>query len=203
MFLFMLGGALTFGTALFAVATYGDGALLATRTVAQIIGWLFILASVAGAAVLRRSDFAGITAATVTLGSGLLLLYVTHFDWSELRTMPAAYAATERHAELKVIQDPSPALAAALGMKEVVIPVMPKGEAVKPLLAVVALPGGPIGKDLPGAFTSVEALQQSRCSEKVGLAWLMCQESVRLEYCQTRASDEATCPSPIPQSYPG
>lgn len=203
MFLFMLGGALALGSGLFAVATYSDGAWLATRTVAQVIGWLFIVATVAGGAVLRRSDFAGITAATVTLGSGVLLLYVTHFDWSELRTMPSAYAASEPRHDLKVIEEPAPALAAALGLKEIVIPDLRQPDPSKPVVAIAVLPGGPIGKDFPGAITSVEALQQSRCSAKAGLAWLLCQESVRLEYCQFRMHDEATCPSPIPQSYPG
>lgn len=202
MFLFALGGSLALGAGLFAIASFSEGALLATRTVAQVIGWLFVLATIAGAAVLRRSDFAGITAMTVTLGSGLLLLYVTHFDWSELRTMPAAYAAVElRQQELKLIEAPSPTLAAALGMKEIVIPDMPKPEARKPLLGpipVLALPGAMV-KDFP----TLEAVQRSRCSEKAGLAWLICQESARLEYCESRQNDLVTCPSPIPQSHPG
>ena len=188
MFLFMLGGSLALGTGLFAAATFSEGTLLATRTAAQVIGWLFVLATVAGAAALRR-DFASITAATVTLGSGLLLVYIAHFDWSEIRTMPSAYAAME----LKIVENPSPTLAAALGMKEIVIPDMPKAQPHTPLLAA-----GP--RDF---FPTVEALQRSRCSEKVGLAWLLCQEGVRLEYCESRASDEASCPSPIPQSHPG
>ena len=203
MFLFALGGSLALGAGLFAIASFSEGALLATRTVAQVIGWLFVLATIAGAAVLRRSDFAGITAMTVTLGSGLLLLYVTHFDWSELRTMPAAYAAVElRQQELKVIEAPSPTLAAALGMKQILIPDMPKPEARKPLLGpipVVALPSGALVKEFP----TLEAVQRSRCSEKAGLAWLLCQESARLEYCESHQYDLATCPSPIPQAHPG
>ena len=189
MFLFMLGGSLAIGTGLFALASFSEGTLLATRTAAQVIGWLFVLATVAGAAALRR-DFPSITAATVTLGSGLLLLYIAHFDWSEITPMSTAYAAIE---DLKGIETPSPSLAAALGMKEIIIPGMPKTEPHTPLLAA-----GP--KDF---FPTVQTLQRSRCSEKIGLAWLLCQESVRLEYCESRASDEASCPSPIPQSHPG
>lgn len=190
MFLFMLGGSLALGAGLFALASFSEGTLLATRTVALVIGWLFIVATLTGAPVLRRSDFAGITAAVVTLGSGLLLLYVAHFDWSEIRPMSTAYAAIE---DLKVIEAPSPSLAAALRMKEIVIPDMPKAKPHTPLLAAAP-------KDF---FSTVETLQRSRCSEKVGLAWLLCQESARLEYCESRASDEASCPSPIPQSHPG
>ena len=193
MFLFALGGSLALGAGLFAIASFSEGALLGARTVAQVIGWLFVVATVAGAATIRRSDLAAITAATVTLGSGLMLLYVTHFDWSEIRTMPTAYAATEaRPAEPKVIENPSPALAAALGMKEIVIPDMPKAAPARPLLAATTV------RDLP----TVEAFQRHRCADKAGLAWLVCQESARLEYCELR-HDESTCPSPIPQSYPG
>jgi hypothetical protein len=47
---------------------------------------------------------------------------------------------------------------------------------------------------LPG----VDALQCRRCAQKSGLAWLMCQESARLEYCEGKAADEALCPSAIP-----
>lgn len=204
MFLFMLGGSLALGAGLFAVASYSEGALLAIRTVAQIIGWLFVLATVAGAAALRRPDFGILTAATVTLGSGLLLLYLAHFDWSEIRTMPAAYAATEaRHSDVKRIVDPSPALAAALGLKPIVIPSMPKAQPEKPLLELTAIRSAPMTQDFPAAFPTMQALQRKRCSDKVGLAWLVCQESARLEYCQYRENDETTCPSPIPRSYPG
>src|SRR5918992_1655753 len=160
MFLFALGGSVALGAGLFAIASFSDGALLAARTVAQVIGWLFILATIAGAAVLRRSEFAGITAATITLGSGLLLLYVTHFDWSELRTMPMAYAAMKtRPADLKVIENPSPTLAAALGMKAIIIPDMPKAEPRMPLLGpipVAALPSGAMVKE----FSNLEGAQR-------------------------------------------
>lgn len=47
------------------------------------------------------------------------------------------------------------------------------------------------------------ALQCNRCAEKLGFSWVMCQESVRLEYCESKAGDERTCPSPIPHSHPG
>jgi len=52
-------------------------------------------------------------------------------------------------------------------------------------------------------LSGVESLQCNRCSEKLGFARVTCHESVRLQYCETELGDERTCPSPIPQSYPG
>jgi hypothetical protein len=53
------------------------------------------------------------------------------------------------------------------------------------------------------AVTGLESVQCDRCSDKLGLAWVACHESVRLQYCETELGDERTCPSPIPVSYPG
>jgi hypothetical protein len=61
--------------------------------------------------------------------------------------------------------------------------------------------GGP--SDACTTLSGVESLQCNRCSGKLGFARLTCQESVRLEYCESELGDERTCPSPIPQSYPG
>ena len=41
------------------------------------------------------------------------------------------------------------------------------------------------------------------CSEKLGISWIVCREQARLEYCEGRQADEATCPSAIPYSPPG
>jgi hypothetical protein len=204
MFLTMLAGSLVVGASLFAAATFSEGALVASRTAAQVIGWLFVLATLAGAVALRRHPSLGkLTAAGVTLASGALLLYVAHFEWSELHAGQFVHAAELKTIEVDRLQAPSPALAAALGMKEIVIPDMPRAEPVKTLLGMAA-PGFPARtKDSCSTLGGVESLQCSRCSGKEGLSWLMCQESARLEYCQGRPIDEATCPSPIPASYPG
>ena len=197
MFLFMLGGSLALGGGLFVLASFSEGTLVPARTAALVIGWLFVLATIGGVAALRRPGPAAVTAAAVTLCSGLLVLYIAHFEWSEIAKtapMPSAYAAVE----LKVIEAPSPALAAALGMKEIVVPELPKMTAHTPLLAAVAK------EDSCAAFHGVESLQCRRgCGEKTGLAWVVCQESARLEYCESRPHDDANCPSPIPRSYPG
>jgi len=54
MFLILLGGSLTFGAALLATVIFTDGALVALRTAAEIIGWLLLLATVAGLVGMRR-----------------------------------------------------------------------------------------------------------------------------------------------------
>jgi len=195
MFLFMLGGSLALGGGLFVLASFSEGALVAARTAAIAIGWLFVLATLGGVAALRRPGPGAVTAAAVTACSGLLVLYIAHFEWTEMAPpMPSTYTAVE----LKVIEAPSPTLAAALGMQETVIPEMPKVSVHTPLLTAVAK------DDSCAALQGVESVQCRRgCGEKTGLAWLVCQESARLEYCEGRPHDEATCPSPIPRAYPG
>ena len=199
MFLFMLGGSLVLGFSLFAAASYSEGTLIAARTAAEVIGWLLVLAALAGAVALRKPDLGKITAASVSLCSGLLLVYVAHFEWSEMAH--AAADALPLRSELKVIEMPSPALAAALGMKEIALPEKASLAAETPLLAAVAA-AAPRFKEACGSLAGVESLQCSRCSDKVGLAWFFCQESARLEYCASRSLDPG-CPSPIPASYPG
>jgi len=186
MFLFMLGGSLVLGFSLFAAASYTEGTLIAARTAAEVIGWLLVLAALAGAVALRQPNFGKVTAAGVSLCCGLLLVYVAHFEWSEMAH--AAADALPLRSELKVIEMPSPTLAAALGMKEIApLPDKTSLVAETPLLAAVGI-APPRSKD--------------RCADKVGLAWFFCQETVRLEYCQSKAADPA-CPSPIPAAYPG
>jgi hypothetical protein len=80
MFLTFLGGSLALGATLFVAAMYTAGALLSVRTVALIIGWLFVLATLGCLLGLRHSSFAKLTAGAVTFCSGLLLVYVAHFD---------------------------------------------------------------------------------------------------------------------------
>ena len=200
MFLIILGGSLTFGAALLATVIYTEGALVALRTAAQVIGWLLIFATLAGFVGLRRASFGRIAAATVTLCSGVAVLYMSYFfEWNELpraairhavaetfyvRPMPVAY---------KVIQPVMRPAEAA--------PVVKDREPRRKLVAAVR----PVmlAANACSTVSGVESLQCDRCSEKLGFAWVACQESVRLEYCETELGDERTCPSPIPESHPG
>ena len=142
MFLILLGGSLALGATLFVAATYTAGALLSVRTVALIIGWLFVLATLGCLLGLRHSSFAKLTAGAVTFCSGLLLVYLAHFEWTAIPPMPAAHAAAEPlNADPKLIQAPAYMLVAAPGVRESAVSERPKSAApTKPIHAVASAP---------------------------------------------------------------
>lgn len=205
MFLILLGGSLALGAGLFVAASFTAGTLLSVRAVAAIIGWLFVLATLGCLLGLRHSSFARLTAGAVTFCSGLLLVYLAHFEWTEIRPVRNAYAAVEPlHANLKVIEAPAPKLAAALGMNESgVPPALKTAPATKPVFAVASAAHLRAQPAACAALTGIESLQCQRCSEKSGLALIVCRESARLEFCEGQHFGDAICPSPYPQSYPG
>jgi hypothetical protein len=57
--------------------------------------------------------------------------------------------------------------------------------------------------DACAALTGVASLQCLRCANEGFVSRLLCQERVRLEYCQRREGLESQCPSAIPVSPPG
>jgi hypothetical protein len=200
MFLILLGGSLTFGAALLATVIYTEGALLALRTAAQVIGWLFVFATLAGFAGLRRASFGRLSAATVTLCSGVAVLYMSYFfEWTELPRAPIRHAAAETFhirampVAYKVIE---PVMRPAEVPEVVKVP-QPRRKPAASVRPVM------LAANACSTVTGVESLQCDRCSDKFGFAWLACQESVRLDYCETELGDERICPSPIPQSHPG
>lgn len=200
MFLILLGGSLTFGAALLATVIYTDGALVALRTAAQVIGWLFVFATLSGFFGLRRANFGRISAATVTLCSGVAVLYMAYFfEWNELPRAAIRHAAADTFqisvvpVAYKVIEP----LMRPAELPEVVKVPQPRRKPAAPARPVT------LATNACSAVTGVESLQCDRCSDKLGFAWIACQESVRLEYCETELGDERTCPSPIPHSYPG
>jgi hypothetical protein len=197
MFLIVLGGALVLGAGLLAAASLSGGTIVTTSTAALTIGWLFILATVVGVAGLRRGDFAQLGAAGVAFLSGLTVLYVAYFAWGDLPSAPIRYAVAETLPAYEVVQPETPAAVVPVATKQVV------AEA-KPVLAPVATVAAPQpGRDACASLTGVQSLQCRRCGETHGIAWLACQERVRLEYCEARGSDEATCPSAIPYTPAG
>ena len=179
MFLVLVGASLTVGSALLAAVMFTDGVYLGPRTAAQIIGWLFIAATLAGLAGLRRASPDRMVAVAVTLCAGIALLYLTYFSDSR-EIAPAAS-----------------------------VPVMPAAEAPRPEPApqhaalqpktIVAAPAA----DACSGLTGLESLQCDRCSDKTAFAWINCQEQVRLEFCESDVGEERSCPSPIPAAYPG
>jgi hypothetical protein len=200
MFLILLGGSLTFGAALLATVIYTEGALLALRTAAQVIGWLFVFATFAGFVGLRRASFGRLSAATVTLCSGVAVLYMSYFfEWNELPRAAIRHAAAETFyvrplpVAYKVIEP----VMRPVEVPEVVKIPQPRRQAAAAVRPVT------LAANACSTVTGVESLQCDRCSDKLGFAWVACQESVRLQYCETDVADERTCPSPIPASYPG
>ena len=61
MFLVLLGGSLALGASLFVAASFTAGSFVSVRTVAAIIGWLFVLATLGCLLGLRQSSFARLT----------------------------------------------------------------------------------------------------------------------------------------------
>lgn len=200
MFLILLGGSLTFGAALLATVIYTDGALVALRTAAEIIGWLLLLATVAGLVGMRRASPGPLCAASVALCSGVAALYMSYFfEWHEVPRAPIRLAAAESFyvravpVAYKVIE---PVMRPAEVAEVVKVP-QPRRKPAAAVRPVV------LAANACSTVTGVESVQCDRCSDKLGLAWVACHESVRLQYCETELGDERTCPSPIPASYPG
>jgi hypothetical protein len=200
MFLILLGGSLTFGAALLATVIYTDGALVALRSAAEIIGWLLLLATFAGLVGMRRASPGPLCAASVTLCSGLAALYMSYFfEWHEVPRAPIRLAAAESFyvravpVAYKMIE---PVMRPAEVAEVVKVP-QPRRKPAAAARPVV------LAANACSTVTGVESVQCDRCSDKLGLAWVACHESVRLQYCETELGDERTCPSPIPASYPG
>ena len=200
MFLILLGGSLTFGAALLATVIYTDGALVALRTAAEIIGWLLLLATVAGLIGMRRASPGPLCAASITFCSGLAALYMSYFfEWHEVPRAPIRLAAAESFyaravpVAYKVIEP----VMRPVEVAEVVKVPPPRRKPAAAARPVV------LATNACSTVTGVESVQCDRCSDKLGLAWVACHESVRLQYCESELGDERTCPSPIPASYPG
>lgn len=196
MFPVFLSASLTCGAALLVTTNLSEGAFLALRTAAEIIGWLFVLAAVAGLAGLRRASFGRVCAASVTLCSGGAVLYMSYFfEWNE-QQRPVAWQAVAEPAFVR------PVAYTYKAIEPVATPSTPAPRPKPPVAATtrIALGAPP---DACSTLDGVESLQCNRCSGKLGFARVTCQESVRLEYCESELGDERTCPSPIPQSYPG
>jgi hypothetical protein len=50
------------------------------------------------------------------------------------------------------------------------------------------------------SLSALASLQCLRCEQETGVQWWLCQERVRLQYCDGRDGTEAQCPSVIPAS---
>ncbi|HWM43609.1 MAG TPA: hypothetical protein VNP36_14330 [Burkholderiales bacterium] len=202
MFLLVLGGSLIFGAGLLAAASFSEGMLLAIRTAAQSIGWLLLLATAVGLSGLRRGAFGQLSAAMVALLGGLAVLYVSYFQWETVQgTMQEAMQASVPNAPVPpsrnaaaadLLPEYEPVYKATLASLEIIAP------APAPSPIKKRVPPVPAVADACASLKGIESLQCRRCAEKTGVAWIVCQESARLEYCEGR-HDEA-CFSAIPSA---
>lgn len=197
MFLTVLGSTLALGAGLLAAAGYSEGTLLAARTAALTIGWLLLLATLVGVQGVRRRRLAEIGTTIVVSVSGIAVLYLSYFQWSELPEVPVRLAVTEvlPEEELDMNLVASEPLAASASF--VSVPVVAR--VVAPRIADrPQIENKPVA-DPCSSLRGLEALQCRRCGEKGGFARMMCQESARLEYCEGPGV-EAVCPSVIPSA---
>jgi len=204
MFNVVIGAALVVGGCLLVSATYGDLPLLASRTAAQLTGWLCLSALLLdlcamtlrtrGLRNLPRPTFGQAVAGVTTLLTGALILYVSYFEWSELPGVPMREAAAAEPLP-RGMPDPSFTPAAAQ-----VQSVAYRSGAVVAIHNLRATPRRPVNL-LVATAGALHALDAA-CLTLEGLSRLWCEEQTRLEYCADRQGDDALCPSPIPASLP-
>ncbi len=186
MFLTVLAGSLALGAGLLAAAGYSEGTLVAARTAALAIGWLLLLATLIGIQGARRARLAELGTTAVVLVSGVAVLYLSYFHWNWSELLPELEADIELIPTEPLAASPTfvglPAVARLALPAELKEPPLPRKEVV----------------DACPALGELESLQCKRCGGNSGVAWLLCQEKARLEYCEGRAADAALCPSAIP-----
>lgn len=192
-FAVLLGAALIGSVGLCVYATQAPGALIRYRTAVQISGWLCLVAVLIGfcARVPRNRRHLGeLTAAATAFFTGVAMLYLSYFQWSELPTAPAGPVAAKSAPRVwNPAASAPPALAwspkssAAAGGSARAVPA-----ALPPTAVAVPVAAVPVAKE-------------DACAAATGLSRLFCEERARLEYCGTH-DDDAACPSVIPASPP-
>jgi hypothetical protein len=202
MFLTLLYGTLMLGAGLLAAANYTEGALVAARTAAQVIGWLLAGAALLG---LQQASWQKVGAASVAFFSGAALLYVSYFQWSEIPAVPLPLPATVATDWATYKFTPVLATEVVGTLAKTQRPPSPPPEVdylpLKRITASAAVAQPVV--DPCAAFAGVEALQCKRCSDASGIGGIVCRESARLEYCENAANDAVACPAAISYSPPG
>jgi threonine/homoserine efflux transporter RhtA len=92
MFALLLGSALALGAGLLASASLSEGALVASRTAAQVIGWLLLASPLLALGRLQRR-LTELSAAGIAFSAGAAILYVAYFEWGKTPSFPEANAA--------------------------------------------------------------------------------------------------------------
>jgi hypothetical protein len=203
MFLTLLGGTLLLGAGLLAAANYTEGALVAVRSAAQLIGWLLAGAALVGLLGMRPS-WQKLGAASVALFSGATLLYVSYFQWEEIAAvrMPLAATAPLDWPGYKFTPVLATEVVGTLAKTQPAAPPLPEVDHAPVKRIVAAALAQPV-VDACAAFSGVQALQCQRCGEANGMRGIVCRESARLEYCEKGANDAVACPTATAYSPPG
>lgn len=136
MFLALLGGSLVSGACLLAAASFSDGALVASQTAAQLIGWLLVLSPLLAFARLRRS-LAELGVASIALSTGTAVLYVSYFEWSAANPQgPMAAHAANIVPGPAIVEVPAP----VAPMVAPALPALAVKRAIVPALVPVEVP---------------------------------------------------------------
>jgi len=171
---------------------------------AAFAGWLCVGALVLVRCMRAQSEATSVRIAllgsAVLFGAGMLLVP---------RAEQAAVPAARPHLQTAASSQPAVALA------KVTMTRAEEGHAPAPRTApkmhkaaagASAKPGAAraaaldIAEPRCSSLTALASLQCLRCEQETGVQWWLCQEKVRLQYCDGRDGTEAQCPSVIPAS---
>ncbi len=181
-FAVLLSAAVVASVGLCVYASQWAGALISYRAAVEISGWLCLLAVLLGfsARVARHRRHLGeVTAAATAFFTGVAMLYLSYFQWSELPTTPAAPLAVET------------------------APVWNPAASV-PLTVAWSRPSAAAGGSAPAA----PRVATARTAEplvvpaptQVAAVPVAVEERSRREYCAAPDDADPACPSVIPAS---
>ena len=195
----LLGAALIAAACLFAS--------LPLRTALPLVAWLCIVAILlAWCASATRNASTRVR----TLGQAAVLVTVCFLGASLVYRTGGPVQMEAAAPTPKVVELPKLAAAApSVPERPQRRPARPKvvQAGVVPVSAASQAAGGSTARaaydDACVSLTGVASLQCLRCANEAGLSRLLCQEKVRLEYCEHREGMEPLCPSVIPVSPPG
>jgi len=209
-FAVLLVVALIGGAGLCVYASQWADALITFRTAMQISGCLCILAVLAGFCARmprNRRHLGEVTAAATTFFTGVAMLYLSYFQWSEL---PAAPASAPLVKSAPAVWNPAEHVAlpksplrqsASAGGTAPELPRLARErvpERQRPIEPLVAAMPAPLVTAAPMPVMAAD----DGCAASTGLSWFVCQERSRLERCATREEADPPCPSVIPVSPP-
>ena len=193
----LLGLAFAVSAGLCVYATQSAEPLLGFRTAVQLSGWLCIAAVFVGfcARVPRnRRDLPEVMAAATGFFTGAAMLYLAHFQWSELPTAPAAPLAVKT---VPGVWNPAEHLALPKASVSISAVSAAAGGTARHTAAVVWAQPVAVAVDALPTVT-----KDSGCAAETGFSRLYCEERARLARCAARNDADADCPSVIPASPP-